>query len=172
MHDEIYPAFGGLLQWDIDWLRSCGVSMGAIIRPEPIRFAHGFQALDGRFDHDPSGPIWLVFFEPEDVVFWRPRTVELATWHGRAFALGEHVIDAASTYALDYRLNIYSDPLTWLAHDRDGIVVVNWACAFDHLRDCPRVAIDEAVLPLYLRHMKPARLPEVIVRSEGKEALR
>lgn len=91
---------GGLMQRHLDWLTASGVPMTAIIQPDPVRIAHGQKAADGRFDPDPGGPDWFVFAERDDVVFWRPRTGELATWDGRAFALGERAIDQASTYSL------------------------------------------------------------------------
>jgi hypothetical protein len=119
-----------------------------------------------------NGPLWFAFIEPEDIVFWEPRTGALATWNGRAFALGESMIDNASTYSFDFALNVFASPLDWLRAERDGIVVVNWDRAFDYLRDCPRVAVDKALRPLYLRQMKPPRLPEVFIRSERKEAAR
>ncbi|MBX4948405.1 hypothetical protein HJA95_02055 [Rhizobium binae] len=161
-----FSSCGGLMQRHLDWLTSSGVPMSAIIRPEPIRCAHGYKALDGRFDHDPSGPVWLVFFEPEDIVFWQPGTDELATWHGRAFALGERVIDAASTYAFGYPLRIFANPIHWLQRNRDGIVVVDWSCAFDRLRHTPCVAVPDDLLSLYQRNMRPARLPKLFVVPE------
>jgi hypothetical protein len=169
MHDETYPDFGGLLQRDIDWLRACGVPMGAIIRPEPIRCAHGLRAADGRFEIEVNGPVWFVFIEPEDYVFWRPGTSELATWTGRSFALGEAVIDDASTYALDGHLHLFQHPLAWLRRNRDGIVIVDWNLAFDRLRDCPRIKIAESLLPMYRKHMQPARMPALcLLREHGK----
>ncbi|MGR9435371.1 hypothetical protein ACU8OP_10230 [Rhizobium leguminosarum] len=168
MHDETYPHFGGLLQRDIEWLRACGVPMGAIIRPEPIRLAHGFKAHDGRFEIDANGPVWFAFIEPEDIVFWEPRSGALATMNGRAFALGERLIDTASTYSFGHCLKIYSNPLDWLRDGRDGCVVLNWRFAFDRLRYCPRIAIAECLLSVYDRHMQPV-LPETFVLRKLQE---
>ena len=160
---------GGLMQRHLDWLTASGVPMTAIIQPDPIRIAHGHKAADGRCDPDPGGPDWFVFAERADVVFWRPGTGELATWDGRAFALGEHVIDAASTYALGYPLNVFASPIHWLRRKRDGIVVLDWSSAFDRLRHAPRVAVPENLLSLYQRHMRPARLPELCQVRESKD---
>ncbi|WP_158775545.1 hypothetical protein [Rhizobium sp. H4] len=74
-----FSSCGGLMQRHLDWLTGSGVPMSAIIRPEPMRLAHGFRAADSRFDHDPSSPAWLAFPEPEDCVFWEPRTGLRAT---------------------------------------------------------------------------------------------
>ncbi|MBB4478441.1 hypothetical protein [Rhizobium etli] len=143
--------------------------MTAITRPEPIRLCHGFKA-NGRFEPDPSGPSWFVFVEAEDLVFWRPGTGELATWHGRAFAVNESAIDAASTFALGFSLNVFESPLDWLRAGRDGIIVLNWRFAFDKLRHCPRVAIAESLVPMYDRFMQPPRMPEVYILRRRTEA--
>ncbi|MDH6275599.1 hypothetical protein M2311_005699 [Rhizobium leguminosarum] len=168
-HHEM-PVLGGLLQRHIDWLRACGVPMVAIVRPEPMRLAHGYKAHDGRFDHDPSGPAWLVFPEPEDCVFWEPRTGALATWNGRAFALGESMIDNAATYAFGFPLRLYASPIHWLQGKRDGCVVLDWSLAFDRLRHSPRIAVAETLRPKLKQHLQPPRLPEILVMCEGTAA--
>ena len=43
----------------------------------------------------------------------------------------------------------------------DGIVILDWSRAFDRLRDAPRIAMGESLLPLYKQHMRPCRMPEV-----------
>jgi hypothetical protein len=48
--------------------------------------------------------------------------------------------------------------------------VLDWNSTFDRLRDVPRIAIAETLLPLYRRHMKPARMPAVSVITNGKLA--
>lgn len=166
MHDD-YPDIGWLLPRHIDWLTGSGVPMAAIIRPEPVRLAHGFRApADGRFEHFPSGATWFVFDEHDDLIFWRPGTVETATWTGRSFALNERAIDAASTYALGFALNIFESPLDWLRAGRDGIVIVAWDRAFDRLRNAPRIAVAEKLHDKLKRHLQPPRLPEIFVMRE------
>lgn len=169
MHDETYPDFGGLLQRDIDWLRACGVPMRAIIRPQPIRRSHGFRAADGRFEIDANGPVWFTFIESEDVIFWRPKSGELSTWAGRSFALGEAAIGNAATYSFGSALHIYADPLSWLIHDRNGTVVLDWRHAFDQLRECPRIAVDDRLLSIYRRYMRPARMPDVFLLKVARQ---
>lgn len=158
------PPLGWLLPRHLTWLRANGVPMDAIIQPEPVRLAHGFGAHDGRFERDPTGPDWFVFFECEDLIFWRPRTGEVATWAGRAFALGESAIDNASGYALDGHLHVFADPLQWLRSGRRGIVVLDWARAFDELRHCPRIAVAESLLSTYRLAMRPVRMPRLFLR--------
>ncbi|NKK95253.1 MULTISPECIES: hypothetical protein [Rhizobium] len=162
------PPLGWLLPRHIDWLIACGVSTAAIVEPEPIRLIHGFRGHDGFFEVDQSGPAWLAFRECEDICFWRPESEELARWTGRAFALGEQAVDNAGTYSIGHCLQVFRTPLCWLKGGRDGIVVIDWERAFDELRHCPRVAVDENLLPVYSRHMRPRRLPEVYVLPERR----
>jgi hypothetical protein len=150
-------------QAQLDWLRRSGLDVMALIRPTITMMTSGVRHQDGRFDFDPAGMKWLAFEEDEDFVFWQPRTGELATAEGRAFALGEALIGDAWTYSFDCSLNIFTNPLEWLRAKRDGIVVLDWSIAFDRLRDCPRVAVAEAMLFNYRRHMKPRHTPELFV---------
>lgn len=155
--------WGGLKQSHLDWLLAHGVTVDAMIRPEPMRIVNGHRHPDGCLDEHPDGPAWLAFPQREDVVFWQPRTGELATWFGRAFALGEDVIDNPGTYAFDNRLDVFSDPLSWLIAKRDGVVILDWTRAYERLRDCPRIGVSESLLATYRRAMRPAWMPELSV---------
>lgn len=157
-------------QQHIDWLLKNGVTVPAMVNPLAILLARGERLANGRFEAIETGPHWFVFDEPEDIVFWQPRTGQLATYEGRAFALGEDAIHNPATFSFDGHLNIFSDPLDWLRAKRDGIVVLDWTRAFDWLRDCPRVSVDEKVLPLYKRHMHPPQLPELYVQTGWRAA--
>ena len=150
---------------DLTALVQQGVPAMTLIRPSLVRIALGHKAPDGRFEPDPSGGRWYTFdvVDADDIVFWQRDTGDIATWDGRAFALGQERIGEAATYSFDCALNIFASPLDWLRADRDGIVVVDWCLAFDRLRDAPRIAIAESLLPLYRRHMKPARMPDLFV---------
>lgn len=160
-------------QADLDALFRSGVSVMTLIRPEPMQIARGYKAHDGLFEPHPSGDRWYAFpvSAADDIVFWQMETGKNATWTGRAFALGEEIIGEASTYSFDCALNIFSDPLDWLRARRDGIVVLDWNRAFDRLRDAPRIAVAAEILPIYRRHMKPARLPEnFVLRATRRSA--
>jgi len=153
-----------VLSWTgFKWLLNQGVSIETLIGLTPLRTMRGVVADDGRFDEDPEGEMFLAFPEAEDVVFWQPRTGELATWNGRCFALGQASIDNPGTYSFDCHLNIFGDPLDWFRAGRDGCVVLDWSRAFDWLRDCPRIAVAEEVLSQFEKHMQPAHQPEVFV---------
>jgi len=152
----------------LDWLGAQGVPEDVLLALLPLRCARGHVAQDGRFDIDEDGQAFLVFPEAQDVVFWQPRTGVLGTWNGRAFALGEDLIEDAATYALGGRLNLLPSPLEWLRKRFDGIVVIDWQRCWSRLHTAPRVLIHEDVLLHYKRHMRPPRGPDVRVlhRSE------
>jgi len=152
------------------WLLDRGVPIATLIELTPIRLAIGKRADDGRFDESPDGSPWLVFPEEEDVVYWQPRTGALATWNGRAFALGDDAIGNPGTYSFDCHLNLFADPLDWLRAKRDGIVVLDWSRAYSRLQDCPRIAVTESLVFQYRRHMKPPTGAEIYVLKDRKAA--
>ena len=144
----------------------------SLAQPLAMKVALGHIAPDGRFEPDIRRDRWFVFDEAEadDMVFWQRQTGRLTTWSGRAFALGQAAIDEAATYSFDCSLNIFDDPLDWLRSRRDGIVVLDWTRAFDRLRDAPRIALAESLLPLYRRHMRPAHHAGAVDHSGTRRA--
>jgi hypothetical protein len=157
------------IEWErFRWLLKAGVPVDTLTALTPIRIATGRRAEDGIFEDDDAGAGFLVFEEPEDVIFWQPRTGEIATAVNRAFALGENAIYNPGTYSFDCHLNIFSSPLDWLRNRCDGCVILHWDRAFDRLLDAPRIAISEDLLFLYKRHMRPSHMPEVSVIATGK----
>lgn len=158
----------------LDAFRQGGVDIMALATPSAMQIARGYVAHDGLFEPDAGGDEWLAFRDnrADDIVFWRRETGALVSWSGRVFALGQDVIDEATTYSFDCALNVFFDPLDWLRSRRDGIVVLPnaWPKAFDRLRDCPRIALAESMLPLYRRHMQPARLPELFIIPDQRRA--
>ena len=161
-------------QEDLDAFLRAGVDILALATPIGMRVAVGGVAHDGLFEPDPDGERWVAFEQPfdGDIVFWNRNSGRLCTWCGRTFALGQELIDEPATYSFDCNLNIFADPLEWLRAKRDGIVILagRWADAFDRLRDCPRVAVDQRLLSLFNKSMKPARLPEVFVITTRRAA--
>ncbi len=156
-----------LAEDQMGWLLRSGVSVETIGDAMPLRVACGVVARDGRFDDRVDGQNFIVFPEQEDVVFWQPRSGELASWNGRAFALNEGAVTNPETYSFDCNLNVWPDPLMWLRAKRDGCVVLDWARAWSRLQDVPRVAVHESLLLSYRRHMKPPRGPETFVLTDS-----
>ncbi|MCA3562349.1 MAG: hypothetical protein IOC82_15095 [Aestuariivirga sp.] len=151
-----------LRQVHIDWLLARGVSPEAIIKPTQLCLARGNRGADGVFEPDTQGPEWLLFAEQSDAVLWRPRTGEIATEWGVAFALGAEEIVNPGVTAFGGWLHIHASPLDWLRADRRGIVVLRWEWAFEQLRHVERIAVAESILGTYRKHMRP-RLPEIAV---------
>ena len=154
------------LSWSMaSWLLDQDVPTSVVATTAQLVTVGGIVASDGLFREEPDGNQFIAFYEegPGDFVFWCPATGELATWSGCTFALGEGNVANPGTYAFDNSLHIYADPLDWLRDRGRGIVAVRWDLAFDMLRDVPRVAVVEQLLPLYRRHMQPSCLPELSV---------
>lgn len=159
----------GLKQEHIDWLLRNGVTVDAMIKPEAMRLAHG-KAVNRLFRHDASGAPWLAFAEGHDVVYWQPRTCELATETGATFALGQDVIDRPETYSFDCRCNVFASPLEWLQAGRDGVVVLDWSQAWARFHAVPRLALAEPVVVSFRRHFKPPSGPDVVVMRVQRRA--
>jgi hypothetical protein len=161
-------------QTELDLLLRAGVDIMALAAPLAMQVSCGTIGPDGLFDPDPQGERWFAFEEPasEDIIFWHWSSGRSCSWSGRAFALGQEVIANPSTYSFDCNLNIFADPLDWLLARRDGIVVLpgQWPLAFDRLRDAPRIALTEQLLPLYRRSMRPSRVPELLVVPDRRRA--
>lgn len=161
--------YRGPRQRHIDLMKANGVSIWAMVRPDPIRLATGEQGDLDYFVETNGGEDWLAFGTPDDIVYWHPETGRLATARNRAFALGEELIGDACTFAMDQSLRIFADPFDWLRHGRKGIVVIRWEWAFDRLRYCPRIAIAEPLISIYQQHMQPV-LPRLSVLTHELEA--
>ncbi|RWP04750.1 hypothetical protein [Mesorhizobium sp.] len=159
---------------DIQSFLRAGINVMALACPDAMKTACGYIAEDGRFEHDPRSEKWFAFeeFGAGDIIFWRRATDTLTSFYGWAFALGEDRITEPGAYSFDCALNIFAGPLEWLRAKRDGIVVLpdKWPFAFDRLRDCPRIAIAEQLLPAYRSYMKPLRMPELLVIPAAKRA--
>jgi hypothetical protein len=121
------------------WLADHGAKIGALIDLD-LKTIRGTVGADGRFDEDVTGEMFLVIEEADDFIFWQPRSGQIGRWRGRAFAMNETAVIAASTYAFDNHLKVHADPLAWMRDNCDGIVVVDWTQAFDRLRYAPRSA--------------------------------
>lgn len=154
------PRFESLRQSHIDWLIAQGVPAIAIVMPYALEIARGIRAEDGIFEHDPVGTVWFVFNEPDDTIFWNPKTGEVATDLGRAFALGQDEIANPGATSLGQWLHVHESPLDWLRASRRGIVVLRWELAFEQLRDVERIAVPESLVSRYEKNMKP-KLPAV-----------
>lgn len=142
---------------------------GVVMRPELIDTARrlsagearGFRGHDGRIDLERNGAHWFLFREPDDLVYFRPDTSEIALWNGRAFALGTELIGYATTFSLGDGLKIVSSVERWLECHGAALFVLDWSRAFTMLQACPRLEIDESIRSTYNQAMRPRRMPAV-----------
>jgi hypothetical protein len=153
-------------------MREADLDKDLLKKAEPLScgIAYGFRGRDGRFDIERQGRLWLAFETNDDMIYWCPTTGEIATFEGRAFAIGEDRITSASTYSFGYPLNIFGTVARWIEAKGDGIFVVDWSQAFHRLCDCPRIALDDEVRSLYFANMRPRRTPQLTDRSRRRSA--
>jgi hypothetical protein len=148
------------------WLIDQGVPPAAMVKLADTRIVRG-RAVTGRLDLDPAGDAFLAFEEADDVVLWCPKSGALVSLDGHAFALGDDNIDNPITYAFDNYLMVHDGPLDWLRDGCQGVVILRWDQAFDRLRDAPRIAVTETLLPTYRRQMTPHHLPDLAVAANN-----
>ena len=145
------------------WLTKQGISAEALLQPTPVGAAR-VKFLDGTFAaaSTEGGTKALTFRvsnvdgEDIDLAAWSPRTGEIGSWYGRAFALGEDAIFNPASYCFGDALRIHADPLAWLRANREGIVVLRPELTYAALRFVPRVSFaDFDTAKQFERWIKP-----------------
>jgi len=96
------------------------------------------------FDFDEAGERALVFIEDHDLIAWQPRTGQLASWRGVAFALGESAIWNPASWFMGGGLKVHRTPLEWLKDDRRGICIVRRELTYAMLKHVPRLVFADA----------------------------
>lgn len=129
-------------QPQIDWFLRQGVTIQALSQPSCI------------ITERRSGIYWLYFYE--DDALWQPKTGELVS--STCWCLG--------TYEPNVTVTIHATPLDWLRANRTGIVVIDWAQAFDNLYRLPRVILPASLRAKYDDAMRLPTLPHVEI-SDG-----
>jgi hypothetical protein len=152
------------------WLMDQGVPLRVLTALLPIPVATGRRRSDGLFEETSDGRAFLVLPESDDLVYWQPRTGEIATATGRAAILGESDIFDPATYAFGGALQLHETPLHWLANACEGAVVIDWGRAYNFLRHAVRVVVPEGLVSEYREHMRPTDLPQVLVALDEKVA--
>lgn len=126
-------------QRQLDWLLGQGITISALTNPYAVQCT-----ADSLYFSDPD-------------IHWNPKTGQYiaADW-----CLGDP-FDRLS----DEPVTIHETPLHWLRASRNGIVVIRWECLFPMLFDVPAVSVPASLRDKYIKHMQPARLPEVIIHE-------
>jgi len=144
----------------VDWLKREGVSTRTLLYPSPLFFVTGRRSRSGWIEVDAEGGEWIC--DEQDyrlACFDRAGTIAVDPG---TFAFGEAAIWDAATYFADFGLAIFASPLDWLRSGRlFGICVVEWAQAFEQLRQCPAIALDPSLVATYRHAMRP-KLPRLV----------
>jgi hypothetical protein len=168
--DEIMQQWHRLPPIGIAWLKrlkALGVSVDGLCEPElPVQakiVMHGdcFDFDDGKLSVDA-----LVFLarddcgDPADFVAWAPKSDKLASMWGIPLLgmqrLGEPRIDP------DGALEVHTEPVRWLAPERQGVLVVNFANAARLLRDAAPLWATSAREAQRIQNLIAAAPPRVL----------
>jgi hypothetical protein len=142
---SVQRRWGALSEEQGAWLVKQGVPPEALLDPTPVGAANVCFHDDGTFAASASGTAVLTFRVADvdavdiDLAAWSPRTGELASWYGRAFALGEDQIFNPASFFAGAALRIHEDPLAWLCAGREGICIIKPEVTYAMMRHVPRV---------------------------------
>jgi hypothetical protein len=89
---------------------------------------------------------------------------------GICTTLGTEHIDRARDS--EGQLRLYSDPLEWLQHGRDGACLIDWRAARFDLADMPAIACSSDMLAASVEKAlrQPVNLPALFVREADHAA--
>ena len=121
------------------------------------------------FDFDEAGERALVFIEDHDLIAWQPRTGQLATWRGVAFALGEAAIWNPASWFMGGGLKVHRTPLEWLKDDRGGICIVRRELTYAMLKHVPRLVFADAPHARQVKRWLQPPLPRTEIMVEVSE---
>jgi hypothetical protein len=172
VHEHQPPYWLALQQFDSNtisefetaWLTKRGVSFKALLGDWPVGAANVSFDGKGHFNLADDGERALTFVSfnagvPIDIIAWRPRSGQIASYTGAATFLGDQddLINPATWF--DGDLLIHATPLEWLQHDRVGLVIVNFKRAGACLRN---------VKSVFCRDINVARKIRSAVRAASK----
>jgi hypothetical protein len=163
-------------EMEIRWMFAQGIPDTAMLGPPAIRAARA-TFLDGNtFDFDAVGERVLIFVVEDigadsDLVAWQPRTGQLATFEGIAFALGQDAIWNPASYFMGAALQVHADPLAWLKADRDGVCILQPKLTYACLRSATRLSFAD---PVYAQQVKrwlrpPKSRVKILVEVQKEE---
>jgi hypothetical protein len=147
--------------------------MDALMGPPPLKAGyvvfdqHGFE-----FEHHSSlgteGTRASLFLVTDpwgtalDIVAWCSKTGRLATWLGRAWAIGEDTIyrPRLSDHGA---LPVWRDPVRYLQANREGIVIVRPHAAALYLEDVGPPLAEDTLHGLELEELLTRPCPRILV---------
>jgi hypothetical protein len=169
----VFSSLPQLTRYDVERLDRMGVPISALMGPPPLKAGHVVFGQHGfEFEqHCPpgvEGTRALVFLilnrqgEAWDMVAWCSRTGQLASWLGRAWAIGEDTI-------YDVRLSdhgalpVWRDPLRLLQANGEGIVLVRPHAAVHYLIDAEPLLAEDAWHGQELQQILSRPCPRIFV---------
>lgn len=162
------------------WFARQGVSDRALREPTPIRGGDVTWIGRERFElgqHTPSGSaaeraILTIAMDEEgdpfDLVAWQPRTGQIGTWRGYAWAVGQDRA-LAPRIGDDLGLRVWRGILQWLQADRDGLVIIRPRIAAELLCDAGPIVAEDVEHGQQLRRLLTRPPPRILVPEPVKE---
>lgn len=101
-----------------------------------------------------------------DIAAWVPATGRLASWLGRAWALGQAACDRPTSHASALEpLPVWPDPIGWLNAGQHGLVLLGLHAAAAHLRAAGPLLAQSLAHGRQLRSVLPGRTPRILVTT-------
>ena len=166
-------------EFETAWLTKRGVSFKALMGDWPVGAANVNFDGKGHFDIADDGERALTFVafnagNPIDIIAWRPRSGQIASYTGAATFLGDQddAINPA-TWFNGGDLIIHATPLEWLQHDREGLVIINFKRAGAYLRIaksvyCPDINVAQKIRRAVKAASKPTLKIYTAAPKRGK----
>lgn len=176
-----FYAHSNLCRRTRDELVHAGISPDALVTPSPVLMAHvvfcGAHSFEFEQHHaasETSTAVLLVLVhDPSgtalDIVAFDPCTGRLATWLGRAWALGQGQI-YAPRLSEHGALAVWRSPLEWLRQSRRGVVLIRPEGAAYHLDDAGPLMAEDVEHGLELRRVLTRPSPRILVRRSDRRA--
>lgn len=177
--DEIERAYRLMMPLCIPWikrLKELGVSVDGLCEPNlPVQARVALHGDCFYFDDGAQSSEALIFLanddcgEPADFVSWIPASDRLASYYGIPLLgmerLGEPRVDP------DGALQVFTQPVGWMASERGGVLIVNFMNAARLLRDAAPLRATSAREAQRIQNLILAAPPRVLAPPARTRAL-
>lgn len=170
-----FLALPNLAPSHVEALERLEIPSDALAGPTPMRVTHvHFEGAHFEFEHhhtrDGAEPAYVFLILDQhgdalDIVAWSPATGKVATWLGRAWALGQERINAPRL--TDHGgLVVHRSPDGWLKARQEGIFVIQSHAAASRLEDAGPLLAEDFEHLLELRRLLARPGPRVLVAAD------
>ncbi|WP_133239207.1 hypothetical protein [Microvirga sp. KLBC 81] len=163
---------------EVEDLERLGIPPDALAGPFPVATSDvyfdgdRFEFVHHHHRYDEKGVHAFLFLitnrwdEAVDIVAWSPASGQLASWLGRAWALGEETIYDPR---LDEHgaLQVHRSPVGWLKARRRGICVVRPAAAAHYLDDAGPLSVEDEAHGEELDQILTRPKPRILIPSSS-----